>query len=52
MASNNVYSNAKVVSNENTTNEVQNYELGTFINNNVEPIQSNALLDDRPPSFS
>jgi flagellar assembly protein FliH len=44
MASNNVYSNAKVVSNQNNSEEIQNYELGTFINNKVSP---KPVLDDR-----
>ena len=48
MASNNVYSNAKVVNSE-TDNKVEKYELGTFINNNSEPkiSNSNTILDDR-----
>ena len=49
MASNNVYSNAKVVNN-NSDNKVEKYELGTFINNNASDNQltkSNAILDDR-----
>lgn len=47
MASNNVYSNAKIQDNN---DEVQNYQLGTFINNNApeaETAQNNMVLDDR-----
>ena len=43
----NVYSNAKILKNE----EVQKYELGTFINSqsetNVVRTNSNSVLDDR-----
>ncbi len=44
---NNVYTNAKIV---NKSNDVQNYELGTFINNqsiDQAPTMSNQILDDR-----
>lgn len=46
MATNNVYSNAKVL---NKSEEVQKYELGTFINNQVsEPLPTQtATLDNR-----
>jgi len=47
MASNNVYSNAKIQDNN---DEVQNYQLGTFINNKApeaETAQNNMVLDDR-----
>ncbi|MAC84064.1 MAG: flagellar assembly protein FliH [Arcobacter sp.] len=43
MASNNVYSNAKVVNNNNGNDNVEKYELGTFINNNTPK----PVLDDR-----
>jgi len=49
MASNNVYSNAKVVNNS-TDDKVEKYELGNFINNNPSDLQattSNGILDDR-----
>ncbi len=44
---NNVYSNAKIL---NKSDSVQNYELGTFINNKSaeqSPTMSNQMLDDR-----
>lgn len=43
---NNVYTNAKIL---NKNDSVQNYELGTFINNSIEqaPTMSNQILDDR-----
>jgi flagellar assembly protein FliH len=45
MANNNVYSNAKIVNNDET---VQDYQLGTFINNSNEPQSStsNTMLND------
>lgn len=49
MASNNVYSNAKVVNNNDSSDKVEKYELGTFINNasNNQMTTSNTVLDDR-----
>jgi len=47
MASNNVYSNAKI---QNSNDEVQNYQLGTFINNQApesQATENNMVLDDR-----
>ncbi|MGB5792754.1 FliH/SctL family protein [Poseidonibacter sp.] len=43
---NNVYTNAKIL---NKSDSVQNYELGTFINNSIDqaPTMSNQILDDR-----
>ncbi|MFA9373526.1 MAG: FliH/SctL family protein [Poseidonibacter sp.] len=43
---NNVYTNAKIL---NKSDSVQNYQLGTFINNSIDqaPTMSNQILDDR-----